>query len=86
MHIHILRPTESTDEAHLERVNQFLYKHLEQYGDPKEDIRKAMNYALSTETGKGGLILYTTDEEKQQLIGAVVINDTGMRVYIPENI
>lgn len=66
-------------------IVNFLFDHLDQYGDKKEDIEKAINYALSTGAQPGGFIL-TAHDEKENILGAVVINKTGMEGYIPENI
>lgn len=62
----------------------FLYEHLDQYGDSKQDIQKAIDYALSSKENKGGLIITTHFDSL--LTGAVVVNLTGMDGYIPENI
>ena len=43
-----------------------------------------MDYAATQKTGFGGYIV--TLEEENEIIGAVVINRTGMEEYIPENI
>ena len=67
-----------------EEVNEFLFKSLQEYGDPKSDINDAMNYALGLENAPGGFILVALDEEK--VVGSVVVNRTGMKKYIPENI
>lgn len=67
-----------------ERVADFLCLNLEEYGDPKQAIRKAINYSAKENYGQGGCV-FTLEEEKK-LIGAVVINKTGMSEYIPENI
>lgn len=66
------------------QISDFLYQHLEEYGDEKADIQKAIDYALERNGKPGGLLLTGTDGE--QLVGAVVINRTGMEGYIPENI
>ncbi len=73
------------DDLQKEVVN-FLFKSLEQYGDPEGDINSAVNYALNKNDNKntGGLIVTARLEER--LVGAVVINETGMGGYIPENI
>lgn len=63
----------------------FLHTHLEQFGDKTEDIQKAIDYTLSKNGQPGGLILIAQDENNEML-GAVVINQTGMEGYIPENI
>ncbi|MBN2615035.1 MAG: GNAT family N-acetyltransferase [Bacteroidales bacterium] len=62
----------------------FLFQHLEQYGDPKEDIEKAINYALKETPSFGGFVVVSFHEDL--ISGAVVINQTGMDGYIPENI
>lgn len=67
-----------------DRVVQFLHTHLEQYGDSEGAIRKAIDYAAKRKSGFGGYII--TLEEEHEIIGAVVINRTGMEDYIPENI
>ncbi len=80
-----LRPTyKGHDELLLERINDFLYEHLQPFGDARTDIRKAMDYALSPLEGRGGFVLYL--EEGEQIQAAVVVNQTGMQDYIPENI
>ena len=66
------------------KVVDFLYDHLDEYGDKKEYIKKALDYALSPYPSAGGFIIYY--EEKGEIIGAVVINNTGMQGYILENI
>ncbi|MFA5574708.1 MAG: GNAT family N-acetyltransferase [Brumimicrobium sp.] len=68
-----------------EEINQFLYKYLQEYGDPKEDIANAMCYSLNEnkkETSGFVLAAYSNNE----IVGAAVINETGMGGYIPENI
>jgi ribosomal protein S18 acetylase RimI-like enzyme len=47
-----------------------------------------MDYSLSKETGKGGYIFYAVEDEggNEKIVGATVINETGMEDYIPENI
>jgi len=81
----VLRPAyKGHDEVLLERINDFLYEHLQPFGDARADIRKAMDYALSPLEGRGGFVLYLEEEERIQ--AAVVVNQTGMQDYIPENI
>lgn len=63
-----------------EKIAEFLYVHLDEFGDEKADIKKCINYAFE----KGGFILLAIENEK--IIGAVIINETGMGGYIPENI
>ncbi len=68
--------------THRETIAEFLFNHLDQYGDEKEDILKAIDYTL--DENKGGLVLVGNKGDK--IVGAVVINFTGMDGYIPENI
>ena len=65
-------------------VVDFLFKHLEKYGDPKPHIQMAIDYACSGHKGKGGFVV--VGRLKGDIVGAVVINQTGMTGYIPENI
>lgn len=74
------RPTEVEK---MELVD-FLFENLEQYGDAKKDIQTAMEYAMKERTSFGGFIVTCHDEIN--LAGVVVVNQTGMSGYIPENI
>ncbi|MFA8436323.1 MAG: GNAT family N-acetyltransferase [Marinifilaceae bacterium] len=66
------------------KLVDFLFEHLGQYGDPKGDIDKAIAYALKERPSLGGFILISKEDE--QITGTVVVNQTGMEGYIPENI
>lgn len=63
-------------------IIDFLFTHLEQYGDTKEDISKCIDYVMNP--SKGGNIIIGTDENK--IVGITILNSTGMHGYIPENI
>lgn len=63
-------------------IAEFLFIHLEQYGDKIEDILKCINYVMNP--SKGGTILIGLDTDK--IVGVVILNNTGMKDYIPENI
>lgn len=73
-------PTNKEKEA----IVDFLHTHLDEFGDPKEDITKAINYALKEAKSFGGFVIKLRNDNK--IIGAVVVNRTGMDSYIPENI
>ena len=62
----------------------FLHAHLDQFGDSKKAIGNAISYALDGEPGTGGFVL--TAHEDDNMIGALVMNDTGMSGYIPEHV
>lgn len=66
------------------RVVDFLFEHLDQFGDERDAISKCMDYALGKNAKPGGYVL--TAEVGDKLLGAVIINKTGMDGYIPENI
>ncbi len=65
-----------------ERIASFLHEHLQEYGDNTHDILKALDYVFTE--GRGGNIVLRLDGDK--IVGAVVLNSTGMSGYIPENI
>lgn len=65
-------------------ITSFLHKHLEQYGDPQEQILSCLNFAMGKGNGLGGYTVVAT--EGDDIVGAVIVNKTGMGGYIPENI
>lgn len=65
-------------------VADFLFVSLDQYGDAKDDIHRCIDYALDGQPGKGGFIVIAS--ENGEIAGAVIINETGMSGFIPENI
>lgn len=84
MKIEVFKPAHTVGLVQLQQIRDFLYEHLDQYGDKKEDIMKAINYALNKGITPGGFIV--VGYEGHQIAGAVVVNKTGMEGYIPENI
>jgi GNAT superfamily N-acetyltransferase len=62
----------------------FLHTHLDRFRDSKEAISKSLDYAFSQAEGKGGFVsaAFLDDE----LVGVLVMNHTGMKDFIPENI
>lgn len=70
----------------LEKKNivDFLHQHLDEFGDTKEAIKKAIEYAVGESSVVGGYVLVGSVDGK--MAGAVVVNRTGMEEYIPENI
>ncbi|MDA3819915.1 MAG: GNAT family N-acetyltransferase [Candidatus Delongbacteria bacterium] len=65
-------------------VGDCLYKHLDEFGDPREAIMKSIHYAFKDIDAFGGFVLVA--REGEDIKGAVVINKTGMGGYIPDNI
>ncbi|MDO9541711.1 MAG: GNAT family N-acetyltransferase [Kiritimatiellia bacterium] len=62
----------------------FLHENLKPYEDTVEDIERGLDYAFSSQPGKGGFVLLA--EEDQRLVGALVMLHTGMKGYIPPNL
>lgn len=75
-----LKPTREQRQ----KIIKFLYKNLEEYGDPEPDIEKSIDYALNESPSFGGFIITAKTDDK--IVGGVVVNKTGMKDYIPENI
>ena len=65
-------------------VINFLFDHLQEFGDPKKDIQKAIDYSMKEFTSFGGFTMLIMEDGV--LVGATVVNQTGMGGYIPENI
>lgn len=82
MKIEHYTPEQPADEAARDNVASFLENHLDQFGDPKEHIRMAIDYSL--DAARGGFVLAGSEDGK--IVGAVVVNNTHMGGYIPSNI
>ena len=77
----LLKPTEQEKEE----VVQFLFQHLQEYGDKTEDISKCFDFAIrDSKEGLGGFVLIL--HENSEINGITIVNKTGMGGYIPENI
>lgn len=79
-----IRKVTNTRELDITKTVDFLHRHLDEFTDSKSAIIKAIDYALTPEKGKGGFVLIAQKEAK--MIGALVMNKTGMHEFIPENI
>ena len=84
IHTQIYNAARKPEPDELNALVDFLYKNLEQYGDEPQAIRKAIQYALKERPSFGGMVIAAS--EGTELAGVVVINQTGMDGYIPENI
>jgi GNAT superfamily N-acetyltransferase len=80
----VFNTTDKPNAKEKTEVIDFLFESLQEYGDPKADIEKAVNYALKETASFGGFVLVSYLED--EISGVVVINQTGMKDYIPENI
>jgi len=82
--IEIISTTDQATFLQKKEIADFLVVQLEQYGDPIHDIMKCLDYAMDQTGDKGGFAVLA--RENKNIVGAVVINKTGMSGYIPENI
>jgi ribosomal protein S18 acetylase RimI-like enzyme len=83
MEFKIINATSGEDKTYTNQViAQFLYTHLEEYGDKIEDILKCIDYVMHPD--KGGNIVVGLDENK--IVGVTILNNTNMKDFIPENI
>lgn len=84
MEYQVISSIDSATYLEKSEVAKFLFEHLDQYGDKLEDIMKCLDYALSDFAHQGGFVVLA--REGGEVVGAVVVNQTGMEGYIPENI
>ena len=84
MEINVFNEKQTMSNSEKNDVADFLYKHLDEFGDERKDIMKAIDYSLKISDSFGGFII--TGKVEGELKGAVVVNETGMEGYIPENI
>lgn len=84
MEYQVLTGIDSATYLQKNEIANFLEEHLDEFGDNKHDIMKCLDYALSSYGHQGGFVLLA--KEAEDIVGAVVMNKTGMESYIPENI
>ncbi|EQC47508.1 GNAT family N-acetyltransferase [Bacteriovorax sp. Seq25_V] len=68
--------------AEVQELTEFLFVNLDEFRDSREDILECINYVDSSHYG-GSIYLC---REEGRLLGAVVVNNTGMKRFIPEHI
>lgn len=83
MEIKVINPATGENEILSNAIiAQFLFTHLESYGDKIEDILSCIEYTLDPD--KGGNIIVGVNNDT--IVGVVIVNNTGMKDFIPENI
>jgi [ribosomal protein S18]-alanine N-acetyltransferase len=80
----LINKDEPLKSGEKEAIIEFLFHHLDEFGDSREAIGKCLDYAQQKNNRPGGTITLALDGD--EIIGAVVTNETGMEGYIPENI
>lgn len=76
--------TENPTSFGREDIANFLYEHLDEYGDEKKHILSCISYAYGDHSGQDGFILVA--HEDNEVKGTVIINHTNMAGFIPEHI
>src|SRR5690606_33673846 len=71
----------STMEA--DRLTNFILGHHEGPKPPQRAVAKAIQYSAKEIPGLGGYVFVL--KEKDEILGLMVVNKTGMGDYIPEN-
>lgn len=85
MKVEYFNPDRALKMEKITSVTEFLFNELGQFGDPRDAIAKAIHHAMDkSHNNGGGLVAVMSDSN--QIIGAAVINRTGMEDYIPEHI
>lgn len=68
----------------INRITNFLFEYSGKFRDSKNAIKKSILYAAKEIPGLGGYVFVW--EDKSEILGAIVVNRTGMNEYISENI
>jgi ribosomal protein S18 acetylase RimI-like enzyme len=84
MKIQVYNSFDTVSTLEKKEIVDFLFEHLDQFGDKWDHILRAVDYALNPNPAFGGFVLYTRDNG--EIKGAVVVNKTRMKGYIPENV
>ncbi len=84
MEYKVLKPKDNVSENEKKEIADFLYEHLDQFGDEHKYILKCINFAIDDVNRFGGFVITSKDGDK--MTGAVVVNKTKMGGYIPDNI
>lgn len=80
----VYKPESKPSIEEKKQIVDFLFTHLEQFGDASADIEKCVNYAMKEYESFGGFIVVSHEDDLMS--GVVIVNQTGMKDYIPENI
>jgi GNAT superfamily N-acetyltransferase len=82
--VKVTAPDGFPDWAPRARVVEFFHETMKPYEDKPEDIEHSLNYAFSQEQYAGGFLMLVSSAGR--LAGALLMLNTGMRGYVPENI
>ena len=81
----IYDPSKKPDADTAEQLVDFLHRQLGEFGDSKADIARCLDFAMGNlkRDTSGSAVVY---KEADKILGATIVNETGMSGYIPENI
>ena len=82
--IKIEHPEEFPLNVDRKQVIRFFHETMKPYEDSLKDIEHSFDYLFSKEVGKAGFLMLAVN--KDRLAGALLILNTGMKGYVPENI
>ncbi len=80
----VFTPEQRPSNEEKEIIADFLFEHLDEFGDARNDIMQAIKFSLKEIESFGGFVLAHYIDGR--IVCAVVVNRTGMKGYIPENI
>ena len=84
LHIQMYNPVAKPSLIEKKEIINFLFEHLDEFGDPKTDISKCIDYAIKESPSFGGFIL--VGKMENTIVSVIIVNQTGMNGFIPENI
>jgi len=80
----LLNTTDFVTTLEKEGIIGFLENNLEEYFDGRENVSRAIEYALSKFPHQGGFVLIARKDET--IVGVSVVNRTNFEGYFAENI
>ena len=80
----LLNTTDFVTTLEKDRIINFLESSLDEYKDSRDNISRAIEYALSKFPHQGGFVLLALKNE--EMVGAAVVNRTNFEGYFAENV
>lgn len=80
----LLNATDFVTTLEKEAIINFLLANLEDHIDSRDNVSRAIEYALSKFPHQGGFVIVARDE--RDIVGAMVVNRTNFEGYFAENI
>ncbi len=84
MEYQLLNTTDFATTLEKEAIANFLMQHLDDYLDTRDNVMRAIEYALSKFPHQGGFVLIAREDE--EIVGVAVVNRTNFEGYFAENI